>query len=51
MSKIKEALEKGHGVLPVSYTHLDVYKRQPELRYNGWKGISPWYPQKQAFCW
>ena len=26
--------------MPVSYTHLDVYKRQPESAPHGWAGYS-----------
>ena len=42
---------------PVSYTHLDVYKRQPLPQYNGksaspsWKGNNPWSEKNPLWKW
>ena len=42
-----DAFNVGVGLLPVSYTHLDVYKRQLRRRVVG-KAQAPYYPFSQV---
>ena len=39
MLRQEGALEAGWDVVPVSYTHLDVYKRQPVERFYGIEAV------------
>ena len=48
MSAIENVMVGAH---PVSYTHLDVYKRQPPERYRRWHrraGVLSWFPVSLA---
>ena len=38
--------DEQHPITPVSYTHLDVYKRQADGRVRGWPP-----PHLRAPCW
>ena len=43
------------GVVSVSYTHLDVYKRQPQVRFrfecpNNWNTLEPTDQADRRFC-
>ena len=45
-AKIEDAVKKIDGVTPVSYTHLDVYKRQawrrsPRYSPTAWRRATP----------
>ena len=50
---VKKALEEVEGVQPVSYTHLDVYKRQPSphfVKYPIYASLALPVPATSILC-